>query len=388
MRAGWRTGVVITTITVMAIVVWTSRDATRGENSESTRPHDADAAVAPADDDRTVTNADRDEALARAQIWIPPSVPVAAAYFGVDPAYPARADMPLQGQHPWRHDAKVRLSARKRRDGPRQVPVRGGEIPAETATSALLRALGFGADEVHLVQRLRCYGCPDEPFLTMKATELTGSASLYERSIDFDTFKDFEWVSIERKLPAPSIETEDIEGWGFFELEKVDSAKGGAARVRTSMPCGCLPSSSHTGTTSQRISASCVSRRTGRKGPRAHGRCCLLHDVGATFGPRKLDLDVVGEGGDLAGPRDLHGLDARVAARRRDVSRNSRPRGRSPVFGPATFAALRTSAHRLVCRRPASITTVGRLNPARPVGDWVRVFKQKVTAITEGPPCP
>ena len=78
MRAGWLTGVVITTITIMAIVVWTSRDATRGEDGEATRPRDAQHPLVTTDDDRTVTNADRDEALARAQIWIPPRVPVAA----------------------------------------------------------------------------------------------------------------------------------------------------------------------------------------------------------------------------------------------------------------------------------------------------------------------
>ena len=221
MRAGWRTGIVIATITVMAIVVWTSRDATRGENGEATRPRDAQHLLVTTDDDRTVTNADRDEALARAQIWTPPSVPVAAAYFGVDPStrreLTCRFKVSTVGGTTPKFDCQLANGE--------MVRVKygsGGEIPAETATSALLRALGFGADEVQLVQRLRCYGCPEEPFLTMKATELTGSASLYERSIDFDTFKDYEWVSIERKLPAASIETEDIEGWGFFELEKVD----------------------------------------------------------------------------------------------------------------------------------------------------------------------
>jgi hypothetical protein len=39
----------------------------------------------------------------------------------------------------------------------------GSEIPAEAAATRLLAVLGFGADRVTLVERLRCYGCPREP---------------------------------------------------------------------------------------------------------------------------------------------------------------------------------------------------------------------------------
>ena len=42
-----------------------------------------------------------------------------------------------------------------------------GEIPAELAASRLLTSLGFGADEMHLIRRVRCYGCPRLPFHSM-----------------------------------------------------------------------------------------------------------------------------------------------------------------------------------------------------------------------------
>ena len=41
-----------------------------------------------------------------------------------------------------------------------------GEIHAEIAASRLLTALGFGADRMFLVPRLRCYGCVRTPFYT------------------------------------------------------------------------------------------------------------------------------------------------------------------------------------------------------------------------------
>ena len=48
---------------------------------------------------------------------------------------------------------------------------RNGEIHAELAASRLLAALGFGADRMYLVPRLRCYGCVRTPFYTVKVLD-------------------------------------------------------------------------------------------------------------------------------------------------------------------------------------------------------------------------
>ena len=45
---------------------------------------------------------------------------------------------------------------------------RNPEIQAEVAATRLVSRLGFGADRVEIVPRLRCYGCPRFPFLTMR----------------------------------------------------------------------------------------------------------------------------------------------------------------------------------------------------------------------------
>jgi hypothetical protein len=385
MRAGWRTGIVIATITVMAIVLRTSRDATRGEDGEATRPRDAQHPLVTTDADRTVTNADRDEALARAQVWIPPKVPVAAAYFGVDPSTPRELTCrfkvsTLGGTTPKFNCELANGEMVRVKYGS------GGEIPAETAASALLRALGFGADEVQLVQRLRCYGCPDEPFLTMKATELTGSASFYERSIDFDTFKDYEWVSIERKFPAPSIETEDIEGWGFFELEKVDSAKGGAARAHVDAMRLLAVFLAHWDNKPENQRLVCLTPDW-QEGSGCTRPFLLLHDVGATFGPRKLDLaswEKVAIWQDRAtctlSMRELpHGGATFRETRVLEDGRQFLGRFLSQLSERQLtdlFITARFDHHG------------GPLNRTRPVADWVRVFKEKVTAITAGLPCP
>src|SRR4029453_89355 len=38
------------------------------------------------------------------------------------------------------------------------------EIQAEVAASRLLARLGFGSDDMFIVPRVRCYGCPRLPF--------------------------------------------------------------------------------------------------------------------------------------------------------------------------------------------------------------------------------
>ena len=46
-----------------------------------------------------------------------------------------------------------------------------GEIHAEVAATRLLSALGFGADRMFLIPRLRCYGCLRNPFYAVVALD-------------------------------------------------------------------------------------------------------------------------------------------------------------------------------------------------------------------------
>jgi hypothetical protein len=95
----------------------------------------------------------------------------------------------------------------------------------------LLTTLGFGADTVTLVERLRCIGCPKEPFVIAKAVRATGTQPVYERVANDESSEEFEWAGIEQKFRARPIESESQKGWAFFELDSVDPKKGGAPRV-------------------------------------------------------------------------------------------------------------------------------------------------------------
>ena len=95
------------------------------------------------------------------------------------------------------------------------------EIHGEAAATALLRMLGYAADTVTIVPRLRCYGCPRHPFVAMHLRRSFHLPFIREQ-ID-DGFTDFEWVAVERKFQAPAIETETVSGWEWRELDRLDA---------------------------------------------------------------------------------------------------------------------------------------------------------------------
>src|SRR5688572_27791095 len=93
---------------------------------------------------------------------------------------------------------------------------RNPEIHSEVATTRLLTALGFAADQVTIVPRLRCHGCPRYPYFTMTMLQMVRAPDLLAPHGYAGTYSDFEWVSIERKFPAPSIETPTQKGWAWW----------------------------------------------------------------------------------------------------------------------------------------------------------------------------
>jgi hypothetical protein len=161
------------------------------------------------------------------------------------------------------------------------------EVPAELAASRLLLALGFGADQVQLASRVRCYGCPAAPFYVRRFADSTPLRALVRGAPDYGEYRDFTWASVEQKLDGESIEG-PTGGWGFWELDSIDHARGGATReeVDALRLMAVLLVHWDNKSTNQRLT--CLS-------PGRRGRCArplvMLQDVGATFGPRKVDLD-------------------------------------------------------------------------------------------------
>lgn len=334
-------------------------------------------------DKREVSEETRAELITRAHVWRAPAVPVEQASLAgvtLDEVSCRFKVSDLGGTTP-KFDCIL--------DDGEEIRIKygnGPEVPAEAAATRLLKTLGFGADDIALVRKLRCYGCPKEPFSVMKAVEVTHADALYKQIVDYDKFEEFDWVALERKFDARPIETEKLEGWSFFELDTIDPRRGGAPRAHVDALRIVAVLLAHWDNKSENQRLVCLSAQWPDDG--ACGEpFLLLQDVGATFGPAKLDL----QAWDATTMWD----DRLTCA----ISMRGLP------FGGATFGQARISepGRRFAARLLTQLSDTqltdlftnarfaeprGVFTPAHPVSDWVRVFQRKVRELTAGPPCP
>lgn len=164
------------------------------------------------------------------------------------------------------------------------------EIHAEVAATRLLQMLGYPADTVVMVPRLRCYGCPRFPFIgsRVRLNPLTRNLP-----IEIAGYTDFEWVSVERKFPARPIETEHTEGWQWWELDLVSSAheaeesshRDRAAEIDALKLLAVFLAHWDNKSENQRLV--CLDAGAGEECTRP---LAMIQDLGATFGPMKANL--------------------------------------------------------------------------------------------------
>jgi hypothetical protein len=174
-----------------------------------------------------------------------------------------------------------------------QVKVKYGWTPekyGEVGATRLLAALGFGADHVTMLPRLRCIGCPLYPFEMLKLAEAFYAPWLVDLITPRERHRDFTWVAVERKMAGRAIEAYSHEGWDWDELSTVDASRGGATQAELDALRLMAVFLSHwdNKATNQRLV--CEEREGSGDDPRAPCKTPLLmlQDVGATFGPGKV----------------------------------------------------------------------------------------------------
>ena len=335
-------------------------------------------------DDREVSEKERAEMIARAQLWRQPRQPISRASMSgttVDEVTCRFKVTDLGGTTP-KFDCEL--------DSGEEIRIKygnGPEVPAEAAATRLIRALGFGADDITIVRKLRCYGCPKEPFSMMRTVELTKAEALYEKIVvDFDEYEEFEWVAMERKFNARPIETDKLEGWSFFELDHVNPAKGGAPREHVDAVRLLAVFLAHWDNKSENQRLVCLAREW-RDDAACPSPFLLLQDVGATFGPTKFDLEAW---------RKAPIWEDRAAC---TTSMRTLP-FEGATFGQAVISERgRTFTASLLGElTEPQLTDLftharfaekrGVFTPTHSVGDWISVFNDKVRAIADGPTCP
>ena len=239
----------------------------------------------------------REDALAAARVWTAPEIPISEANLRDNPPGPGAFASDAEIACRFKIQEVNGLTPKfycELADGD-VVKIKYGagnaELPAEVAATRLLGALGFAADRMYVVKRVNCAGCPTYPYYALRCLQDVGVRSAcLPGGVDYDRVVSFDAAVVERRLEGRKIEaTPKHVGWPWFELEKIDPARGGSplAEVDALRLMAVLLSHWDNKAENQRLLC-----------PAGHdlgdGGCArpvaMLQDVGATFGPAKAEL--------------------------------------------------------------------------------------------------
>jgi hypothetical protein len=326
----------------------------------------------------------RDEVLARAQVRRPPDQAIEDVDFRLNPAgpdaIPPSAELtcrfeikPSEGRSP---KFQCRLPSGE------SVKVKYGRTNAETrsevAGSRLLTALGYGADRMYVVQRIRCYGCPRYPY-----PRFSWFDSLF---VDYGRFFDFDFAVIERPMEGLRLETHDRKGWGWYELDKIDPARGGATPDERDAFRLLAAFLNHWDNKTENQRLVCLPDPNPAPDP-CPRPFLVIQDLGADFGPWGMDLD---------GWRSHPVWNDAQTCR---LSMKSLPFGGSTFhdvqIGDAGRRLLLGLLERLSETQVRALFVGARFTEPRhgppesgDIAGWVQVFEDRVRQIAQAGPCP
>jgi hypothetical protein len=342
--------------------------------------------------DTLVTPGQRAAALRAARVWQPPAVPISRAALDANPPGPEILDedavvecrlvvKAMSGTTP-KFDCEVAGHGVIRVKYGRGNP----ELHAEIAATRLLAALGFGADHMYSVREVRCAGCPMFPFQSLKCLAETGlETPCFAGGVDFSSTTEFEHVSIERRLEGRRIESRPDEGWAWYEIDRIDEAAGGSPRAHVDAVKLMAIVIAHWDNKAENQRLICLPG-----GDLADGGCsrpyAMLQDLGASFGPTKLDLHNWRSTGVWADPRSCQ-----VSMKQMPWGGATFPDQRISEAGrqfllsmleQLSAAQLRDLFAGARVELSEGITADGR-NPSA----WAAAFLDKVRQIREAGPC-
>lgn len=251
------------------------------------------------------------------------------------------------------------------------------EIHAEVAATRLLAALGYASDHVYLVPHVRCHGCPANPFVTMRVLDAIGAPGGLAAG-----YADFEWAAVERKFEAPAIEDDSRKGWAFWELKSVDAPREDIDALRL-----LAVFLAHWDNKADNQRLVCMDDDVRGDGSPCRDPLLMIHDLGATFGPLKVNLSQWRE--------TPVWIDRSTCT----VSMKAMP------FGGATFSDARIAeAARVRVGRELAAFTDDELRTwfgaarfpqyyaatadAKDLAAWVQAYRHRVNQIVAAGPCP
>jgi len=310
----------------------------------------------------------RDDALARARVFVqsPPDIPSLDLRTSPRDARPFAPDQliectyvpkAIKGTTPKFDCALQDGEVIKIKYG--GTPERSGEV----AATRLLAALGFGADHVGFVEKVRCFGCPPSPFRLRQILEQWWMSPLLDWSINYSHAREFEWVTVERRM------------------------EGGAARSAVDAMRLMALFIVHWDNKDDNQRLVCLDTLPPESSRACHETLVMLQDVGATFGPTKVNYE--------------RWIQAPLWADRQtcQVTMESMPH-HGGTFVPLTISegGRQLLASKLKQLSDAQILALfagarfpdpktGEV-PAADLKPWVDAFRNRVRLIAEGPSCP
>ena len=154
----------------------------------------------------------------------------------------------------------------------------GPEPHAEVATTELLKGMGYAADHVTFTPKLRCYGCPRYPFIAMQVASRVRAVGLPALLPVQDGYTDFAWVSVERRLELRPVESTTSEGWAWWELRRSAASRAELDAFRLlAVFLGHWDNKA-------------ANQRLVCRDDACTDTLAMIQDVGATFGPSKVNL--------------------------------------------------------------------------------------------------
>jgi hypothetical protein len=329
--------------------------------------------VEPASD--TSLRARRDEALRRAQVWLgergnrqgAPDGDVVECRFvpGIPTGTTSKFDCAL----PDGRIVKVKYG-------------RNPELHGEVAATRLLAALGFAADIVSIVPRVRCYGCPRYPFATMRVFNLVGAIERFP--LNTDRYVDFEWVSVEHRFDAAAIEAGAVKGWAWWELDNVTE---GASRADLDALRLTAVFLAHWDNKAENQRLVCLDQPHGDVTNHCERPLLMIQDLGATFGPTKVNLAQWGSTSVWDDPRSCA-----VSMRRFPFRGATFPDVRISEEGRTQlarrFSALTEQDIRALFEAARFPEYHAGTNDEQDLAAWTAAFRRRVDQIVKAGPCP
>ncbi len=318
----------------------------------------------------------RDDALARAQVWAEPAVPIERADLLHDPAGPGALPAELECEYYDHQGQGTTPKVHCQLPTGDVVTVKYGldnpEVFAEVAASRLLAVLGFGADRMFAVHRVRCLGCPPPGWWPARLFAREGPAV-------------YEDASVERRFPGREIRAPGIQGWGWWDLDHVDPARGGAPRAHTDALRLMAVLLAHWDNKAENQRLVCLPG--GESADGCHEPFALVQDVGASFGPFKMDLD-----GWRGVPVWTQRSTCRISLRGLPFQGGTFP---DAAIGEAGRRFLGDRLQRLSDAQLRDLFLGARFQKYAGPGSgdatiegWVAALRAKIRDVVEGPPCP